>query len=121
MLQKFKESMRRFLAGRYGSDALGYTLMGVGLALLLLSNLLPMLVIPSYLLLIFYIYRCYSRQIAKRRSENTRFLAFFRPLTDRSNRYFRCPHCRQTVRVPRGKGRIRIHCPQCRTGFEKTT
>jgi uncharacterized paraquat-inducible protein A len=30
---------------------------------------------------------------------------------------FRCPHCKQKVRVPRGRGKISIHCPKCNTEF----
>ncbi|MBR3231854.1 MAG: hypothetical protein IKF75_04170, partial [Lachnospiraceae bacterium] len=35
-------------------------------------------------------------------------------------RYFKCPGCGQEVRVPKGKGRIRITCPKCHQSFEKT-
>ena len=42
-------------------------------------------------------------------------------LKDTDHRYFRCPDCRQTVRVPRGKGKISIRCPKCGRQFiEKT-
>ena len=34
-------------------------------------------------------------------------------------RYFRCPRCRQQLRVPRGRGRISITCPKCGTSFIK--
>ncbi len=36
-------------------------------------------------------------------------------------RFFICPHCSQKVRVPKGKGRIEITCPKCRTSFIKKT
>ena len=35
--------------------------------------------------------------------------------------FFRCPSCREIVRVPRGKGKIRITCPRCGYAFEKKT
>ncbi len=28
-------------------------------------------------------------------------------------RYFRCKNCKTSLRVPRGKGIIRVHCPRC--------
>jgi uncharacterized paraquat-inducible protein A len=33
--------------------------------------------------------------------------------------FFRCPKCRQRVRVPKGRGRICITCPKCRTEFTR--
>jgi len=34
-------------------------------------------------------------------------------------RFFKCPACRQKIRVPRGKGRIEITCPRCGNRFIK--
>ena len=45
----------------------------------------------------------------------------FDRLKDRQHRYFACPKCRQTVRVPRGKGKISITCPKCREKFIRKT
>lgn len=36
-------------------------------------------------------------------------------------RRFRCPNCRQRLRVPRHKGKIRITCSKCGTKFERKT
>lgn len=36
-------------------------------------------------------------------------------------KFFLCPHCDQKVRVPKGKGKIEITCPKCRTSFIKRT
>ena len=75
----------------------------------------------AYIPLIWSIYRMYSRNIEARRRENTAFLRFFSRLTDKQYRYFRCPGCRQVVRVPRGKGKINIRCPKCSRQFIKRT
>ena len=32
-------------------------------------------------------------------------------------RFFKCPQCRQIVRVPKGRGKICITCPKCKTEF----
>lgn len=34
---------------------------------------------------------------------------------------FRCPNCRQKIRVLRGRGNICIKCPRCRIEFFKKT
>ena len=39
----------------------------------------------------------------------------------RTHRFFKCPECGVTVRVPKGKGKIKITCPKCRATFVKNT
>ena len=82
-------------------------------------------------LLILCYYRSLSRNISKRTEENYRYYTLkdrvdgkFRGLKDQwANRklyhYYRCPKCRQKLRVPRGRGRIQISCPRCGTQFIK--
>lgn len=36
-------------------------------------------------------------------------------------KFYTCKSCGQKVRVPRGKGKIEITCPKCRTSFIKRT
>ena len=50
-----------------------------------------------------------------------KFLKIVDRLKDREHRYFDCPKCHQTVRVPKGKGKIAISCPKCREKFVKKT
>ncbi len=38
-----------------------------------------------------------------------------------SYKIFRCPDCKQKLRVPRGKGKINIICKNCGTEFVKRT
>lgn len=38
-----------------------------------------------------------------------------------SYRIFKCPSCRQKVRVPRGHGKIEITCPKCGQSFIRRT
>lgn len=127
--------LRRFLYGRYGNDALGMaTLIGY-LAFSVLSSAMNnlILMIPALILLIVYFYRFMSRRTAARYQENQVFLriwggvkrffthpvAFFKDHLHYA--YFTCPTCKQKLRVPRKKGKVRVHCPKCGTEFIKKT
>ncbi len=129
MFRKLGDSLRRFLAGRYGSDPLNRFLIYVALGCLLLGALggnylapwLSIFNLIAYIPLLWGIVRMFSRNFAARRRENTAYLRFWTRMKDRQNCYFNCPRCGQTVRVPRGKGRISIRCPKCSERFEKKT
>ncbi len=75
------------------------------------------LTLLGWLLLGLVIFRTLSRNTYKRYRENRWFLMQFTRLKDRTHRYFTCPKCRQSVRVPRGKGKIMITCPKCKEKF----
>ena len=124
MFRRLGERFRIFMYGRYGSDKLNVLLLCAGLILSILSSLiedLAFLVIFSYALLFWCIFRMFSRNIAARQREAAAFNRFKKFFTDRNNRYYACPSCSQTVRVPRHKGRISIKCPRCGQRFEKKT
>lgn len=126
-MAKLSASFRAFMAGRYGTDRLNMVILTAGLVVCLVSAFIkaPMvnllLTAISYALMIWAIFRSFSRQTYKRYQENRKFLQFFDRLKDRDHRYFDCPKCRQVVRVPRGKGKISITCPRCREKFIKKT
>ena len=118
---------RRFMAGRYGTDKLNMTILGIGLALSLISlfvDNVPVdmtLTILSYGCMFLAIYRSFSRDTYKRYQENRKFLLLIDRVKDREHKHFECPRCHQVVRVPRGKGKIAITCPKCREKFIKKT
>ena len=120
MFRKIGDWFRNFMLGRYGSDKLNGTLLLTGVVLLVLGSLfrkLAFLTLLAYVPLIWCIFRMYSRNLEARRRENAAFLNFFNHLKDREHRYFRCPRCKQTVRVPSGRGKISIRCPKCNERF----
>ena len=124
---KLVMGLRSFMAGRYGTDRLNMVILCTGLVASILSMLIrvqPMNLVfwaLSYGLMIWAIFRSLSRNTYKRYQENRKFLQFYNRFSDRQHRYFDCPKCRQTVRVPRGKGKISITCPKCREKFVKKT
>ncbi|MDY4668715.1 MAG: hypothetical protein SO415_01780 [Oliverpabstia sp.] len=125
-MSSLKEKMYRFMQGRYGMDDLGRFSMIVILVLMVLSmifqsSLMNLLVCAG---LVYVYYRAFSRNISKRYGENQKFLEFKDHLRSRRTstvRVFQCPTCGQKVRVPKGKGKISIHCPKCNTDFIKRT
>ena len=126
-LYRFRAGIRQFMTGRYGTDKLSLTLLVVAMVLSILSSFMgtsllnPVLTLLSYVLMFWALFRVFSRKTYARYEENRKFLRFFDQLKDRTHRYFSCPKCRQTVRVPRGKGKIAITCPRCKERFIKKT
>ena len=138
-----KERLRRFMEGRYGADELnrfltlcGWVLLVAGFVLSAVNSKAVMtvgtvLVSLSWVLLFWSVFRTLSKNTARRAAENyayftykNRVQGFFGRLKQRrrdrkTHRYYRCPQCRTTVRVPRGKGKIRITCPKCKHQFVK--
>lgn len=123
MFQRWKQSFFRFMYGRYGTDQLNNALLILGVVLTILGwfSSTAFLTVLSYIPLALVIFRMFSRNVNRRRKENQKFLQFFARLKDRDSRYFSCPRCRQTVRVPRHRGKINIHCPKCGNQFIKKT
>lgn len=136
MFRRFGESVRKFMYGRYGSDQLNIVLLVAAIAVSLTNSFLslifrnsfvyirilnPILYLLMLSLLGFGIFRMLSRNIYARQKENRKFRQLWTCLTDRKNRYFRCPKCKQTVRVPRKRGKINITCPKCGERFIKKT
>ena len=126
-LRKLAAGMRHFMLGRYGTDKLNMAILGVGVicSVLVMFVRLPVLdlalTVLAYGLMIWAIFRMFSRNTYKRYQENRKYLRFLERLKDREHRYFECPRCRQPVRVPRGKGKISITCPKCKEKFVKKT
>ena len=124
--------MARFMAGRYGGDQLNLLLVALYVILYVVFLFTRMLVfeILGLILIILSLYRSLSRDLERRRAENTRFLQAVRPVLrrwngfrarthDKEHRYFKCPNCGQQMRVPRGKGRITVRCRSCGVVFEE--
>ena len=125
-LNRFQGSVMGFMQGRYGIDKLGLFTLAVAIVCMVLGSFVAgFFNIVALVVLIIGIVRCYSRNIAARTAENERFLeltekprALFRMNKGRiENRkttaYIKCPSCKKTFTVPKGKGKIRAVCPHC--------
>ena len=114
--------------GRYGIDKLGMVLLIASMIITFLSSLFfSEGIIISYVLILWEIFRFFSKNTFKRSEENRKFLNIKNVLKKRTDlmknkirdrkthRYFQCPTCHNVLRVPKGKGEIRATCPVCKT------
>ena len=124
--------LSRFMAGRYGGDQLNLFLIALYLVLYVAGLFIRVLLLEliGTVVLVVSLLRSLSRNVERRREENARFLQLIRPVRrrwtsfrarahDKEHRYFKCPNCGQNMRVPRGKGRITVHCRACGAAFEE--
>ena len=142
-----KDRFNRFMYGRYGNDELNRVLMWTALICAVASVFVfpKLFTFLAYALLVTGIFRCMSRNLEDRYRENSSFMNFKNQMfsklgikknyttgsgyqqqagpaqKDKTKKIFRCPNCRQKVRVPKGKGTILITCPHCHTEFKKRT
>ena len=101
-----KEKLIRFMQGRYGVDPFTRFLMGVALACMILS--------------FFTRYAENQKYLQMTSGIRKKWAAFQRDMKDRKTHHiYKCPGCKQKIRVPRGKGKIAIRCPKCQTEFIK--
>lgn len=128
-----REKFRRFMTGRYGNDKMNQVLSWVSLALVLVGIIVDVNIFYTVgiVLLVYIYYRSFSRNISKRYAENQAFLQQYYRLTgwftnkkrsmerNKGYRVFACPQCKQKLRVPKGKGKISIHCSKCGNDFIK--
>ena len=138
----FRQKLQQFMVGRYGVDQLNITMTVSALILTLLASISGWEILSALgtVLLVLVFFRSYSRNISARYQENMKFMPYWQKLmglffcmkhwfqqkkkqwADRkTHRYFTCPSCHQTLRVPKGKGKIKISCPKCKTELIRKT
>ncbi len=130
---EWKRRWQQFMIGRYGVDQFARFL-NVCIILLLAVNLFlrtHILYWMAVVLLVYSYYRMFSKHISARFQENEWYLRLRFRMEEKAKRWdyqirqmikyhiYRCPGCGQKIRIPRGKGRISIHCPKCHKDFTK--
>ncbi len=130
---RIRNGLQKFMAGRYGPDSLGVFTLSAGI-ILSLAGAFSGLGIISFLgfgLYVYTLFRMLSRKRENRQEENQKYLQitenagtktkqFFRRMKNRKDyRYFKCPQCKQLLRMKRGSGEKEIKCARCGHQFSQ--
>lgn len=134
VLYKCKMALQRLMYGRNGSDQLGRAAIVAALVVDVVSMIVMrirhlqlvgvLLYWVAMVLLLYAIFRVFSKNLYKRREENSKFLQWTWKVkngrsaakarhADTAHKYFTCKNCKTICRVPVGKGKIIITCPKC--------
>lgn len=126
-----RQRMMNFMRGRYGLDQLNIFIAGFIIFLMVLNLFFknPIISILGFALIVYLYFRMFSRNITKRSDENTLYLKKTWKIRMRlrkekgymqlrkTHHIYRCPSCRQKIKIPRGRGKISIICPKCSKQF----
>ena len=119
-LNRITEKIRGFFTGRYGLDELGKTLIGITLILYVLGQFSESRIIQylSLIAFIVFFYRFMSRQKYERDEENCKYTRYLRSWKlkyeyRKTAKIYMCTKCGKMNRVPKGRGKVRITCPNC--------
>ena len=131
-MNNFKQKLIQFMIGRYGMDEMYIGLVAVWFFLTVVNSFVQSTLL-SFLgtaVLIFGLYRFMSRNHAKRRVENEKFLKLWRPVKNwlmfqrdrfrdrKTARYRKCRHCKAIIKLPNQKGKHTVRCPKCGERFD---
>ncbi len=134
-LRKLGSRISRFMYGRNGQDDLVVAAYAVGMVVYIIGLILKnsYVMYAALAVLLYGVFRCYSKNLDKRRRENQAFRKLIRKPKNRfsmlkmrmkdgkTHKYYICPECGQIIRVPKTGKKIRITCPKCRHQFTKRT
>ncbi len=130
--QDWQRKAYEWMRGRQGPDdlALFCTNLAFVLVIVNLFARVGWLGWIALALIAYSVFRIQSKNLSARSRENEQFLKALGPARPwvqnpkaaieetRSYKHVKCQSCGQKVRVPRGKGKLRVTCPKCRTKFE---
>ena len=128
----FTRKVQEWFRGRQGPDDLANFIVYVCLILVIINLFVnaTWLSLVACVLLAYAIFRMCSKNLPARMKENAAFLKALGPLRPwyqhpkeafaeaKQYKHVKCKECGQRLRVPRGKGKIRVTCTKCRAKFE---
>ncbi|MCC8073853.1 MAG: hypothetical protein LIO62_07000 [Clostridiales bacterium] len=134
---KLSYKFQHFMVGRYGYDQLTKALLIFYLIGIILSNIAYrfstvsyyVLLILSTAVIIFSMFRVFSKNIEMRRHENQNWLRFTGKIKQKhkfnktkwqqrkEHKFVKCKKCKKVLRLPKNKGKINVNCPHCHNQF----
>lgn len=128
----WQRKVAEWLRGRRGPDDLAVFCVNLAIVVVLVNVFArtSWLGWAGLVLVAYAMFRIQSKNLGARARENEAFLKALGPARPwiqnsraawtelRSYKHVRCSSCKQRVRVPRGKGRLRVTCPRCKAKFE---
>ena len=132
---RLRERFQRFMYGRYGMDGLGNFILWTAMGLIVLSWFFggSVLYTMALVLLALGYFRIFSRNVQKRYQENCTYYRYVNKVKDffkkqksymqqrKTHHIYKCPQCKQKIRIPKGKGKVAITCRRCGTEFVKNS
>ena len=132
-MSDIEQRLRELMRGRNGADDLALVSVTVAIIIAVINLFAKTRVLSALglALIIYGVWRTFSTNRDQRRAENAAFMKRLGPVAAwvrnpksalaeaRSFKHAKCPTCGQGVRVPRGKGKIRVTCPTCGTRFDE--
>ncbi len=136
MFYRLRNSLMRFMAGRYGTDKLNNVLFWTYMVLWVAQMFFRrgivgwVLSILGTVIAVVLIWRTLSRNIPRRQAENERFIRVWTPIAAwfrqqftrlrdiRRWRYRTCPYCSARLRLPIRRGRRTVTCSRCNSQFK---
>lgn len=123
----------RFMAGRHGIDQLNFALLIVWAACAFINIFIGSFVFRLIMLVfpLLFLLRALSKDNYRRERENAKFMNVWQKVRGwgnlqslrikqfRTHRFFRCPACSATIRIPKRTGRVTVRCTRCGHEFQK--
>lgn len=121
------------MQGRYGVDDFSRFLITASIVLILLAGIIKnnFVNVAALAIVGFAYYRILSKNHFKCSVQNQKYLRLKNKVTGRIKMYrdiikqrkihriYKCPNCKQRLRIPKGKGKVEITCPKCSAKFKK--
>lgn len=133
--------IQRFMIGRYGADQLWRALMIFYLLAIVITNIVYRfskiayysLSVLSLAIIIFAVFRVFSKNIEARRKENQEWLKITGGIRQKfifakeqnkqkkTHKFVKRKQCKKVLRLPKNKGKLNVSCPHCKNQFVVNT